>query len=152
MALEFNTIGIAVKYAVEASAGTKPSSGYTELPDIKSVPEIAMTPNQLEVTNLKDEYRRYIPGVKDVGSNFQFTANLTNDLKQKWASCVSAANTAWASGKSTWFEIAIPNFDSFYFAGVPVELGTNAMNVDSVVEVNLNVTPNKIGGWAAKST
>ena len=81
MALEFNTIGIAVKYAVEASAGTKPSSGYTELPDIKSVPEIAMTPNQLEVTNLKDEYRRYIPGVKDVGSNFQFTANLTNDLK-----------------------------------------------------------------------
>ena len=54
MALEFNTIGIRLKYCTESSAGTRPTSGYTEIPDIKALPEIAMTPSNLEVTNLVD--------------------------------------------------------------------------------------------------
>lgn len=80
-----------------------------------------------------------------------FTANLTASLKTAWASLVSAANTAWASGKATWFEVAIPNFDSFYFAGIPVEQGINEMSVDAVIEATLHVVPNEIGGWAAAS-
>ena len=58
MALEFNTIGVKLKYAVETSAGTRPTSGYTQIPDIKSTPAIDINPNKIEVTNLEDEYRR----------------------------------------------------------------------------------------------
>lgn len=152
MALEFNTIGVKLKYAVEASAGTRPTSGYTTIPDIKSTPAIDINPNKLQVTNLVDPYHRYIDGVKDVGDSFDFTANLTADLKTKWNSCVSAANTAWASGKATWFEISIPNFDSFYFAGKPSELGLNEMGVDAVIESTLHIVPNQIAGWATAST
>ena len=152
MALEFNTIGVKLKYAVEASAGTRPTSGYTTIPDIKSTPAIDINPNKLQVTNLVDPYHRYIDGVKDVGDSFDFTANLTADLKSKWNSCVSSANTAWTSGKATWFEISIPNFDSFYFAGKPSELGLNEMGVDAVIEATLHVVPNQIQGWATKST
>ena len=36
MALEFNTIGIKLKYCVETSG--RPTSGYTEIPDIKEIP------------------------------------------------------------------------------------------------------------------
>ena len=152
MALEFNTIGVKLKYATESSAGTRPVSGYVQIPDIKNTPAIDINPNKVEVTNLEDEYRRYIDSVKDVGDSFDFTANLTADLKTKWASCVSAAETAWASSKATWFEICIPNFDSFYFAGIPTELGVNEMGVDAVIESTLHIVPNQIAGWASAST
>lgn len=152
MALEFNTIGVKLKYKTETSAGTRPTSGYTQIPDIKSTPAIDFNPAKLQVTNLEDEYHRFIDGVKSVGDSFDFTANLTADLKTKWASCVTAAATAYASSKATWFEISIPNFDSFYFAGIPVELGVNEMGVDAVIESTLHVVPNQIEGWASAST
>jgi len=152
MALEFNSIGVKVKYAVETSAGSRPTSGYVNIPDIKSIPDIAMTPNQLEVTNLVDQYKRYIPGVKDVGNDIALTANLTASLKTIWASLVTAAETAWNSGKSTWFEVAIPNFDSFYMAGLPTEMGVSGIGVDAVVEAQLHIIPNQIGGWASASS
>ena len=152
MALEFNTIGVKVKYCVETSAGSRPAAGYTQIPDIKGTPAIDINPNKLQVTNLEDEYHRYIDGVKSVGDSFDFQANLTASLKTAWNALVSAAETAWASGKSTWFEIAIPNFDSFYFSDIPTELGVNEMGVDAVIESTLHVVPNSIAGWATAST
>lgn len=152
MALEFNTIGVKLKYAVETSAGSRPTSGYIQIPDIKNTPAIDFNPAKLQVTNLEDEYHRFIDGVKSVGDSFDFTANLTADLKTKWAALVSAATSAWTSSKSTWFEISIPNFDSFYFAGIPVELGVNEMGVDAVIESTLHVVPNQIAGWATASS
>ena len=152
MALEFNTIGVKLKYCVSTSTDNlRPTSGYTQIPDIKNTPSIDINPNKIEVTNLEDEYRRYIDGVKDVGDSFDFTANLTADLKTKWNALVSAAESAWASGKTTFFEICIPNFDSFYFAGIPIQLGVNEMGVDAVIESTLHVVPNQIAGWAAAS-
>lgn len=150
MALEMNTIGVKIGYCVETSG--RPTTGYTNIPDIKEIPEIQLSPSQLEVTNLVDTFKRYIPGVQDPGSDFAMTANLTNALKTAWGSLCSAANTAWNSGKTTWFEISIPNFESFYFAGRPVELGLSAQNVDAVEEANLHIIPNQIAGWAAAST
>lgn len=152
MALEFNTIGVKVNYCIESSAGTRPTSGYTNIPDIKNIPDIAMAPNQLEVTNLVDNYKRFIAGVKDVGNDIQLTANLTASLKTTWASLVSDAGEAWASGKSTWFEVSIPNFESFYFAGQPTELGIASMGVDAVIEAQLHIIPNQIAGWATASS
>ena len=152
MALEFSTIGVKVKYAVEAVAGSRPTSGYVNIPDIKSIPDIALTPNQIDVTNLVDQYRRYISGVKDAGSDIQLTANMTASLKTVWNALIASAASAWASGKSTWFEISIPSFDSFYFAGIPSELGASGMNVDAVVEAQLHVIPNQIAGWATASS
>ena len=58
MALEFNTIGVKVKYVTETSAGSRPTTGYVQIPDIKSTPAIDINPSKIEVTNLEDEYRR----------------------------------------------------------------------------------------------
>ena len=152
MALEFNTIGVKLKYCVEASAGSRPTSGYTNIPDIKSIPAIDLTPSKLEVTNLIDKYRRFITGVLDAGDSIDVNANLTAALKTAWASLISAATSAWASQKSTWFEISIPNFDSFYFAGIPTEMGVGELGVDAVAEASLHIIPNQIAGWATASS
>ena len=151
MALEFNTIGVKIGYAI-GTGSTRPTSGYTNIPDIKTVPSVELNPSKLEVTNLVDKYKRYISGVLDAGDDIALTANLTASLKTVWASLVSAAASAWASGNSTWFEISIPSFDSFYLAGIPTEMGFNEMGVDAVAEASLHIIPNQVAGWAAAST
>lgn len=152
MALEFNTIGVKIGYVIETTAGSRPTSGVTNIPDIKSIPGIELTPSKLEVTNLVDKYRRYIAGVLDAGDDIALNGNLTASLKTVWASLVTSAATAYASQKSTWFEISIPGFDSFWFAGIPTELGFNEMGVDAVAEASMHIIPNQIAGWAAAST
>lgn len=152
MALEMNTIGVRLKWASEVTAGSRPTSGFAEIPDLKEIPGIESTPSQLEVTNLVDTHRRYIPGVIDSGNDFAMTANMTASLKTAWNSMKTAADAAWTSGKATWFEIVIPNFDSFYFAGRPTELGASQLGVDAVIEASLHIIPNQIAGWATASS
>lgn len=81
-----------------------------------------------------------------------FTANLTAAFKTAWETLVSAYTTGAASGYATWFEVKVPNFYSFYFSGIPSELGMAAMNVDAVLEDNVYITPNSIHGWDTSST
>lgn len=150
--LEFSTAGITVKYAVETTSGTMPTTGFTTLPNIKSTPDFNAEPSNLDVTDLSDlVWKRSISGLKDVGGALSFTANLTQEFKTAWETLVSAATTGFADQKATWFEIAIPNFDSFYFSGMPSELGVKGFEVDSVAEVDAYVSPNQIKGWAAAS-
>lgn len=151
MALEFNTIGVKLGFAI-ASNASRPTTGYANIPDIKSIPAIELTPSKIEVTNLVDKYRRYIDGVLDAGDDIAVTANLTASLKSVWTALVTSAKAAYASNKSTWFEISIPNYDSFFFAGIPTDMGTSELGVDAVIEATLHIIPNEIGGWAAKST
>lgn len=153
MANEFSSAGIVVKYCVETTAGTRPTTGYTVIPNIKATPDFNAEPSTLEVTDLSDtEWKRFIPGLKDVGGSLAFTANLTSAFKTAWAGLVTASETARESSKATWFEITIPNFDSFYFAGYPTPLGVKAFGVDEVAEIDAYVTPNQIAGWASAST
>lgn len=151
MALEFNTIGVKLGYVI-GSGTTRPTSGYTNIPDLKTIPGIELSPSKLEVTNLVDKYRRFITGVLDAGDSIDITANLTASLKSVWSALVTSATSAWGSGNSTWFEISIPGFDSFFFAGIPTEMGFNEMGVDAVAEASLHIIPNQIAGWASAST
>ena len=153
MALEISTAGILLKYAVETTAGTRPTTGFTTIPNIKSTPDFNPEPSTLEVTDLSDlVWKRYIAGLKDPGGALSFNANLTPAFKTAWETLVSAYETGIASSKQTWFEIMVPTIGSFYFAGIPSELGVNGYEVDAVAEVNVYVTPNKIEGWGTSST
>lgn len=153
MALEFSSAGVQVRYCVETTKGSRPTTGYKVIPSIKSSPDFNAEPSLLDVTDFSDTtWKRAIPGLRDVGGALAFTANMTTSFKTEWASLVSAAATAKAANKATWFEVAIPNFDSFFFAGMPIELGLKGMDVDSVVEADGYVVPNQIVGWSASST
>lgn len=153
MALEISTAGIQLRYCTETTAGTRPTTSYQVVPNIKSTPDFNPEPSTLEVTDLSDlVWKRYIPGLKDPGGALSFTANLTPAFKTVWSDIVSAYATAKAASKQMWFEIYVPTVGSFYFAGVPSELGINAYDVDAVAEITVYVTPNKIHGWDTSST
>ena len=153
MAQELSTAGVLLKYCVETTAGTRPTAGYTTVPNIKAIPDFNPEPESLEVTDLSDtEWRRYIAGLKDPGGALSFTANLTTGFKTAWTTLVSAYTTGLSTNKATWFEIYVPSFGSFYFAGIPSNLGMTAMDVNAVLEIEAYVTPNQIHGWDTSST
>lgn len=154
MANELSTAGILLKYKVAAGT-TPPSVNFTTIGNIKAIPEFNPEPSTLDVTDLSDtEWKRYIPGLKDPGGALGFTANLTSAFKTEWAAVI----TAYENGQSltpvqnTWFEVMVPNFGSFYFAGIPSELGLPAIDVDAVFEGDVYITPNIIHGWSTSST
>ena len=45
-----NTLGMRLMYAVETVAGERPTSGYTNIPDVKASPDFGSDPDQIETT------------------------------------------------------------------------------------------------------
>lgn len=154
MALEIASAGAKIQWCVETTAGTRPTTGYTAIQNVKTIGALDSEPSTYDVTDLSDmEFKRYIPGLKDIGGDVPLTFNLTQALITAWAALVTAADTAAAAGKSTWFEVVIPKLnESFYFRGVPSPLGLSEVATDTALEMTAHVTPNEIVGWATKSS
>lgn len=153
-AIYLSTIGVQLKYAVETTAGTRPTSGYTELKGIKSIPSMTSSPDTLETTTMNEtEYKTYIPGLKDLGGALDFTFNLSQKIKDDWESLMTAYTTGIASSKRTWFEVVVPGLtDSLFFPGEPSAMGLPEMGVNEVAEVENSITPTGAPIWATKST
>lgn len=154
MGIALSTAGVTMGYAVEATAGTRPTTGYTLIPDVKEVPEMNPEPETLETTTLAEtEYKTYIEGLKDLGGALSFLANFTEDLETKWAALVAAYKEAAEEGKAVWFEIKHPKLEkSVFFAGQPSAMGLPAMGVNAVLETNLYITPTNAPIWETKTT
>lgn len=152
--IDLSTAGVSVQYAVESTAGERPSSGFKKLAGIKSIPDLNPEPGSLETTTLDEiEWRTYIPGLKDIGGALPFGANNTEQFQTDWAEMVDVSETANKDGKSLWYAIVVPGLTkAFYFAGRPSPLGLSAVEVDSVLEVDGYITPTKVDGWQTKPT
>ena len=154
MGIALSTAGVTIGYATETTSGTRPTTGYITIPDIKEVPEMNPEPETLETTTLAaTEYKTYIEGLKDLGGALSFLANFTSELETAWAALITAYNTAKTSKKSIWFEVKHPGLTkSVFFTGQPSAMGLPSMSVNSVLETNLYITPTNAPVWETKST
>ena len=154
MGIALSTAGVTFGYAVETTKGTRPTTGYINIPDIKEIPEMNPEPETLETTTLAEtEFKTYIEGLKDLGGALSFLANYTTELETVWATLVAAYKTAKTDDKSVWFEVKHPGLTkSVFFTGQPSAMGLPAMGVNSVLETNLYITPTNAPIWEAKST
>lgn len=154
MAIELSTAGIIMHYAAETAAGTRPTTGYTPLLGLKSIPDFNPEPSTHQTTPLDEtEWHRYIPGLKDVGGAMKFKANNTDEFQTAWSTLEEAFETAKADGKAMWFAVVIPGLTkAFYFSGEPAKLGLSAIEVDSVLEIEPIITPSRVHGWDTKPT
>lgn len=150
MALELNTIGITLKYAPESTAGTRPTTFSNEVPNVTSIGELSGQPDQLECTDLKDTWKRYVAGVKDTGGDLSIGVNLTAAFRTAWEGAVTAYATAKAAGKALWWQVNVPTFGNFYVAGEPSELGLMAAEVNQVLTGTVHIIPNQVAGWASE--
>lgn len=163
MALELSTAGILVKWAVEATAGTRPTTGYATIRGVKSIPEYNPTPNNLDATDLSaTEWKWSIPGLKDPGGALGLTVNDYAAFRADWAAMLTAYKTAKADGKGLWVEYMIPDLtdgadtspkkQSYFYPAIPSELGFNGAEVDAVLENVAYFMPNGAPVWAEQST
>jgi hypothetical protein len=75
MGIALSTIGIKVSYAVETTAGTRPTADYTHIPDLKSIPSFNPSPNTADATTFDNtEYTSYVQLLKDLGGALEICA------------------------------------------------------------------------------
>ena len=109
MSERVSTAGMSLQYAVESSAGQRPTTGYKKIPEIKSMPSFNPSPNTIDSTTLEEtEYMTYVAGLKDLGGALEYGANLTDDLIEFWDELLLARSTGLESGKQTWFAVVHP--------------------------------------------
>lgn len=143
MAINLSTAGVKLAYAVEETAGTRPTSGYTRIYGAKTTPSLNPSPDTLETTTLDElEYKTYIDGLKDLGGALEITFNLTEELIEAWDALMTAYEAGKLDGKATWFTIIIPGLsESFYFTGNPSNMGLPETSVNAVLEITNYITP-----------
>ena len=154
MAINLSTAGVKLAYAVEQTAGTRPTSGYTRIYGVKSTPSLNPSPDTLETTTLDEtEYKTYIDGLKDLGGALEFTFNLTEELIEVWDTLMTDYEAGKLAGKATWFTIIIPGLnESFYFTGNPSNMGLPETSVNAVLEITNYITPTNAPEKFAKPT
>lgn len=143
MSERFSTAGMFVAWCAEATKDVRPTTGYTKIPEIKSIPSFNPAPETIDSTTLEEtEYRTYVKGLKDLGGSLEFGANLTDDLATAWSSLLTAFDTAVLAGKHVWFAIVHPKLtDATFFTGEPSPIGINEASVGGMAETTLYITP-----------
>lgn len=148
--------GITVSYAIEATAGTRPTTGYVKIGEIKSTPSTNPEPNTIEVTPLEEMFNvLYEFGLSDSGGAFGFPINVTEDGITAWNdTAMTAYETAIATGKGMWISISHPKLSVASFVKVsPRKItGFNETSVNSVFETAIYAAPQSSFELAAAPT
>lgn len=154
--MALSTLGVRLGYCVATTAGTAPTTGYTELVGIKSIPAVGGAPETYDATSLNaTQFKEYVQGLMDTGGALELRFNNTNEIQTQWGNLVTAyeADKVLTSPKGIWFAVIIPGLtNGFYLEGTPSILGLAQIDVGNVLEVSGYVTPTKILGWSAKAT
>lgn len=148
MSQRFSTAGM---YLCYATGTTRPTSGYTVVPEIKGIPSFNPSPESIDSTTLLEtEFRTFVEGLKSLDGALEFSANLTEDLITTWDAC-NSAHDALTSGSAMWFAVVHPKLSkAVFFEGDPSPLGLNEAQVGAMLETTLYVTANSAPEWQTK--
>lgn len=149
-----NSPGSTVSYAVETTAGTRPTSGYVKLPGVTAVPAIANDLPTHDVTPIDAQNRHYVLGLPDPGGSVALTVNDAKDFRDAYTT-MHTAYAGLTGGKRLWIQIAYPSaasMDSFYFPTDLGDLGFGGIDVDTPLANNLNFAVTGDFTWATAST
>lgn len=154
MSERFSSAGMYLCWAPEATKGVRPTTNFTRLHEIKSMPSFNPAPETIESTTLDEtEYKTYVKGLKDLGGALEYGANMTDDLLDEWDDVISAFNTAVAAQKRLWFAVVHPYLTkAVFFTGDPSSIGLNEVSVGSMAETTLYITPTSAPVMEAKPT
>lgn len=154
MSERLSTAGMTLQYAVETTKGVRPTTGYKEVPEVKSVPNFNEPPEVIDSTTLKETKRRtFVKGLSGSSNVLEFGANLTEDLIDFWDDLMTEYEEASANGLAMWFTVVYPKLTkSIYFVGEPADLGINDATVGGMLETTLYITPNSAPEMSDKPT
>jgi len=152
---EIITVGARVKYCFEDSShpGVRPTSGYVTLSNVTEAPEVSLSLETIDVSDIQDKISRYVPGRQDPGGEKTFTLNHSDAVISAWNTLVALAETKKDSGLRLWWEYRYPNAsNSFFWCGTPKQIGNSGISGNSASTISASVVIEEFAGWAAHST
>lgn len=146
--------GSSLNYAVETTAGTRPTLGYAMVPEVTSIPELASTDyDMIDMTPIDEtEQHQEITGLRQAPGTLNFEANLSDTLLTFWnTTLMTAYNDAIEAGKKMWFCIVINGMDkAYYFTAEPKVLTPAGGGATDGWKCNLPITMTNTPIWADK--
>ena len=142
-----STLGIALSYGVETTAGTKPAT-FSLLTRINAIGGITQDTEQIDASALEDTSSKYIAGRADTGGTVSVTVNLTQDTIEEWDDLIDAYNTAHTNNLQMWFQVYSSGLgsDAFFFIAEPpqnIPLPESNQNELWTVEIPLAIVDYK---------
>lgn len=144
-----STLGVKLGYAVEATAGTRPTAGYTWLERCNSIDAISLDTEQIDASALEDEVSRYVAGRQDTGGTWNVTFNVCNEVITLLETMMTAYE-GLTGGKGMWFEVWSPKRTNGYFvkAQPPKVLPMPEESQNSLETIQLSFTIEDVEGFA----
>ena len=145
-----STVGAIVGYAIETTAGTKPTT-FKILHRVNATDEIAIETETIDASALEDEVERTIAGRGSTGGTFGVTVNVTDETITEWENIISEYDTAKKSGKAMWYEEYFPALQKAFFTKVepPAVIPKPALEQNGLLTVTMTLTINEYVGPGA---
>lgn len=142
-----STVGAIVGYAIETTAGTKPTT-FKILHRVNATDEIAIETETIDASALEDEVERTIAGRGSTGGTFGVTVNVTDETITEWENIISEYDTAKKSGKAMWYEEYFPALQKAFFTKVepPTVIPKPALEQNGLLTVTMTLTINEYVG------
>lgn len=137
-----STLGVTLSYGVETTAGTKPET-FTLLPRVNAISGIELDVETIDASALEDYQERSISGRQSTGGDWSVTFNLTTETETIIETMLTAAATATAANKRTWFQVISPNLTKAFFVvaqpGTKIPMPDFSQNELLTVDVTLTI-------------
>lgn len=144
--MDLTTIGVKFGWAVETTAGVKPTA-FKQLLNCKAIDGIKIETDTVDVTPLEAALKRYAKGLGDTGGKWGVTFGMNDDFETAWGECMAAYTAAKASGLSTWFVVWVPGMtNAFYVVAEPGSLPMPEFGNSAPLEVQTSNTINDYKG------
>ena len=142
-----STVGVKVGYAVETTAGTKPTK-FKQLHRINATDDIGIDTETIDASALEDEVDKEIAGRGSTGGTFNVTVNLTNETIKEWETLISEYKAGKAAGKAVWYEEYYPALDKAYFTKIepPAQIPKPGHDQNGLATVEMTLTINEYVG------
>lgn len=143
--MDLSTIGIKFGWAVEATAGTKPTS-FTWIPRCNKIAGITVTREKIDVSCFEDTIKKYIAGVGDTGGDWTVNFNGSKKFIDRWNSFLAAYEEAAENGLAAWANVFIPGFGSYFIKMEPCEIPMSDLEVNNKLDMQMGCVINEYMG------
>ena len=110
--MDLSTIGVKFGWAVEETAGTKPTA-FKWIKRCSKIGGLNISKEKIETTCFEDKIKTYIAGVSDTGGDWNINFNGTKkgsatDVAKAGNELLEKSEAGADEGKATWADIFIP--------------------------------------------
>lgn len=149
-----STLGVKVAYAVETTAGTKPTTGWLQLERATSIGGISLETEQIDVTAIEDTFKKYAAGQQDTGGSLEVGFNVTPEVIAQIEKLFTASNTAKNASKATWLQVSHDDMNRAFFVKIecPRAIPMPETSANAAWQITVNFIISSYEGLDVKKT